>query len=171
MVILLDDAGYGAMSAFGARCATPTAERLAANGLTYNRFHVCALCAPTRQALLTGRNHHAVGMGNITELASSAPGYSSIRPNTAAPLAETLKLNGYSTAHIGKRHQVPVWETSHAVPFDQWPTGGGGFEYFHGFLGAETNWSRPDLYNGTTPVEQEKTAEGATTSTRTPPIA
>ena len=116
LIVLLDDVGFGASSAFGGPCATPNAERLAANGLKYNRFHTTALCSPTRQALLTGRNHHAVGMGGITEIATSAPGYNSIRPNTAAPLAETLKLNGYSTAQFGKCHEVPVWETSPLGP-------------------------------------------------------
>ena len=159
LLILLDDAGYGAMGTFGGPTSTPTADRLAANGITYTRFHVCALCAPSRQALLTGRNHHAVGMGTITEVATSAPGYSSVRPKSAAPLAEILKLNGYSTAQIGKCHEVPVWETSQLGPFDQWPTGGGGFEYFYGFIGAETNWYRPDLYRGTTPVEPPKPPE------------
>jgi arylsulfatase A-like enzyme len=159
LLILLDDAGFAAMSAFGGPCATPTTERLAANGLTYTRFHNCALCAPSRQALLTGRNHHAVGMGTITEIATSAPGYNSIRPNTAAPLAEILKLNGYSTAQIGKCHEVPVWQTSQMGPFDQWPTGGGGFEHFYGFIGAETDYYRPDLYQATTPVEPGKTPE------------
>jgi len=96
---------------------------LAAGGLKYNRFHTTALCSPTRAALLAGRNHHAIGMGGITEIATSAPGYSSVRPNTAAPLAETLKLNGYSTAQLGKCHEVPVWETSPMGPFDAWPTG------------------------------------------------
>ena len=145
LLILLDDAGYGAMGTFGGPTSTPTADRLAAGGLTYNRFHVTALCAPSRQCLLTGRNHHAVGMGTITELATSAPGYSSLRPNSAAPLAQILTLNGYSTAQIGKCHEVPVWETSQLGPFSQWPTGGGGFEYFYGFLGAETSWYLPDL--------------------------
>src|SRR6185369_7855188 len=93
----LDDVGFGASSAFGGPCRTPTAERLAANGLKYNRFHTTALCSPTRAAMLSGRNHHAVGMGGITEIATSAPGYNSLRPNTCAPLAEILKLNGYST--------------------------------------------------------------------------
>src|SRR6186713_3744012 len=93
LIILLDDVGFGASSAFGGPCRTPTAERLAARGLRYNRFHTTALCAPTRQALLTGRNHHSVGMGVITEMATSAPGYNAIRPNNAAPLAETLRLN------------------------------------------------------------------------------
>jgi arylsulfatase len=159
LIILLDDVGFGASSAFGGPCATPTAERLAANGLKLNRFHTTALCSPTRQALLTGRNHHTVGMGGITEIATSAPGYSSIRPNTCAPLAETLKLNGYSTAQFGKCHEVPVWETSPMGPFDAWPTGGGGFEYFYGFIGGETNQYYPAIYEGTTPVEPEKTPE------------
>jgi arylsulfatase A-like enzyme len=159
LIILLDDTGFGASSAFGGPCATPTAERLAANGLKYNRFHTTALCSPTRQALLTGRNHHSVGMGGITEIATSAPGYNSIRPNTAAPLAETLKLNGYSTAQFGKCHEVPVWETSPLGPFDSWPTGGGGFEHFYGFIGGETNQYAPAIYDGTTPVEPDRTPE------------
>ncbi|MGO8749464.1 MAG: arylsulfatase [Thermoguttaceae bacterium] len=159
LLILLDDVGFAAMNTFGGPCTSSTADRLAAAGLTYNRFHVCALCAPTRQALLTGRNNHSVGMGMVTEAATSAPGYSSIRPKAAAPLAEILKLNGYSTAHIGKCHEVPVWQTSQMGPFDQWPTGGGGFEHFYGFFGAETDYYRPDLYQGTTPIEPPKTPE------------
>ncbi|WP_217924170.1 arylsulfatase [Miltoncostaea oceani] len=156
LVILLDDVGFGASSAFGGPCATLTAERLAGNGLKYNRFHTTALCAPTRAALLTGRNHHTVGMGVITELATSAPGYTSVRPDTCAPLARTLRLNGYSTAQFGKCHEVPVWQTSPMAPFDAWPTGGGGFEYFYGFIGGETNQYHPAIYEGTTPVEPEK---------------
>ncbi len=159
LIVLLDDIGFGASSAFGGPCATPTAERLGANGLKYNRFHTTALCSPTRQALLTGRNHHSVGMGGITEIATSAPGYNSIRPNTAAPLAETLKLNGYSTAQFGKCHEVPVWETSPLGPFDSWPTGGGGFEHFYGFIGGETNQYAPAIYDGTTPIEPDRTPE------------
>jgi arylsulfatase len=159
LIVLLDDVGFAASSAFGGPCATPTAERLAANGLKYNRFHTTALCSPTRQALLTGRNHHSVGMGGITEIATSAPGYNSVRPNTAAPLAETLKLNGYSTAQFGKCHEVPVWETSPMGPFDAWPTGGGGFEHFYGFVGGETNQYAPAIYNGTEPVEPDRTPE------------
>ena len=158
LVILLDDVGFAASSAFGGPISTPTAERLAANGLKYNRFHTTALCSPTRQALLTGRNHHAVGMGGITEIATSAPGYNSIRPNTCAPLAETLKLNGYSTAQFGKCHEVPVWETSPMGPFSAWPTGSG-FEHFYGFIGGETNQYAPAIYRDTVPVEQPKTAE------------
>ena len=159
LIVLLDDTGFGASSAFGGPCATPTAERLAASGLKLNRFHTTALCSPTRQALLTGRNHHTVGMGGITELATSAPGYNSIRPNTCAPLAETLKLNGYSTAQFGKCHEVPVWETSPLGPFDAWPTGGGGFEHFYGFIGGETNQYYPSIYEGTSASEPPKTPE------------
>jgi arylsulfatase A-like enzyme len=159
LVILLDDVGFGASSAFGGPCRTPTAERLAANGLKFNRFHTTALCSPTRQALLTGRNHHSVGMGGITEIASGSPGYCSVLPNTASPLARTLKLNGYATAQFGKCHEVPVWETSPAGPFDAWPTGGGGFEYFYGFIGGEAHQWYPSLYEGTTPIEVKKTPE------------
>jgi arylsulfatase A-like enzyme len=159
LVVLLDDVGFGASSAFGGPCRTPSFERLAANGLKYNRFHTTALCSPTRQALLTGRNHHSVGMGGITEIATSAPGYSSVLPKDKAPLAQTLKLNGYSTAQFGKCHEVPVWQTSPVGPFDQWPTGGGGFEYFYGFIGGETNQWDPAIYEGTTPLEPPKTAE------------
>jgi arylsulfatase A-like enzyme len=159
LIVLLDDVGFGAASAFGGPCQTPNAEALAGAGLKYNRFHTTALCAPTRQALLTGRNHHSVGMGGITEVATSAPGYSSIRPNTAAPLAETLKLNGYSTAQFGKCHEVPVWQANPMGPFDAWPSAGGGFEHFFGFLGGETNQYSPALYEGTSPIEPDKTPE------------
>jgi arylsulfatase A-like enzyme len=159
LIVLIDDAGFGSSSAFGGPCQTPTAERLAQDGLKFNRFHTTALCSPTRAALLSGRNHHSVGMGGITEIATSAPGYNSIRPNTCAPLAETLKLNGYSTAQFGKCHEVPVWETSPLGPFDSWPSGGGGFEYFYGFIGGETNQYYPAIYDGTVPVEPDKTPE------------
>ncbi|MCC2032552.1 arylsulfatase [Microbacterium allomyrinae] len=159
LVILLDDVGFGASSVFGGPCRTPNAERLAAGGLRYNRFHTTALCAPTRQAMLTGRNHHSVGMGSITETATSAPGNSSLRPNTKAPIAMTLKLNGYSTAQFGKCHEVPVWQSSPIGPFDAWPSAGGGFETFYGFIGGENNQWEPALYEGTTPVEPPATPE------------
>ena len=159
LIVLIDDAGFASSSAFGGPIDTPAAERLAAEGLKYNRFHTTALCSPTRSALLTGRNHHTVGMGGITELATSAPGYTSVWPDSCAPLAMTLKLNGYSTAQFGKCHEVPVWETSPMGPFRQWPSGGGGFEYFYGFIGGEANQWYPALYEGTTPVEAPKTPE------------
>jgi arylsulfatase A-like enzyme len=158
LIVLIDDCGFGASSAFGGPINTPNFEKLAASGIKFNRLHTTALCSPTRQALLTGRNHHSVNMGAITELATSAPGYTSVRPKDKAPLAETLKLNGYSTAQFGKCHEVPVWQTSPNGPFDCWPAGGG-FEYFYGFIGGETNQWYPALYEGTTPIEPDKTPE------------
>ncbi|MGQ0633145.1 MAG: arylsulfatase [Planctomycetaceae bacterium] len=159
LIVLIDDVGFGASSTFGGPCQTPTLDRLAQRGLRYSRFHTTALCSPSRQALLTGRNHHSAGMGAITELATGAPGYSSVRPNSMAPLALTLTLNGYSTAQFGKCHEVPVWQTSPAGPFDAWPSRGGGFEYFYGFIGGEANQWYPTLFEGTTPVEVRKTPE------------
>ncbi len=159
LVVLLDDTGFGASSAFGGPVDTPTAERLAAQGLKYTRFHTTALCSPTRAALLSGRNHHAVGMGGITEIATSAPGYSSVRPNSCAPLAEMLRLNGFATAQFGKCHEVPVWETSPQGPFDRWPSPGGGFEHFYGFIGGETNQYAPAIYQDRVPVEPDRTPE------------
>jgi arylsulfatase len=152
LVILIDDVGFGASSAFGGPVQTPTAEKLAGAGLKYTRFHTTALCAPTRAALLTGRNHHSVGMGGITEIATSAPGNNSLRPNNAVTIAETLLHNGYSTAYFGKCHEVPVWETSPMGPFNHWPAHSG-FEKFYGFIGGETNQWEPELYDGITPVE------------------
>ncbi len=154
LVVLIDDVGFGASTAFGGPCETPVFERLAAEGLKLTRFHTTAICSPTRAALISGRNHHAVGMGGITEMATAAPGYSSARPNTCAPLPEVLKLNGYATAHFGKCHEVPTWESSPAGPFDHWPSPGNGFEYFYGFIGGETDQYYPTLYEGAgRPVE------------------
>jgi arylsulfatase A-like enzyme len=164
LIVLIDDVGFGASSAFGGPCNTPVAERLAAGGLKLTRFHTTALCSPTRQAMLTGRNHHSVGMGAITEMATSAPGNSSIRPKEKAPVAETLRLNGYSTAQFGKCHEVPVWEVSPVGPFHQWPTGSG-FEYFYGFVGGEANQYYPGLYEGTTAIEPPKSPEEGYTLT------
>lgn len=158
LIVLIDDAGFGSSATFGGPCASPTAERLAKNGLRYTRFHTTALCSPTRAALLSGRNHHTVGMGGITEIATSAPGYSSMRPNSMAPLPEILRLNGYSTAQFGKCHEVPVWEASPVGPFDRWPTGSG-FEYFYGFVAGETNQWYPAIHEGTKVVDPPKTPE------------
>jgi arylsulfatase A-like enzyme len=158
LIILLDDVGFGASSAFGGPCLTPAADQLAANGLRYTRFHTTALCSPTRAALLTGRNHHTVGMGGITEIATAAPGYTSRRPNSMATISEIVRLNGYSTAQFGKCHEVPVWETSPVGPFDRWPTGSG-FEYFYGFVAGETNQYYPSLHEGTKSVEPPATPE------------
>jgi arylsulfatase A-like enzyme len=151
-IILIDDMGFGASSAFGGPINMPALERVAADGLKYTRFHTCAMCSPTRQALLTGRNHHSVEMGAVTETASSVPGYTSVRPNSAATIAEVLRMNGYSTGAFGKMHQTPVWEVSTSGPFDRWPTGEG-FDKFYGFIGAETNQWAPTLVDGTTPIE------------------
>ncbi|MCZ6738196.1 MAG: arylsulfatase [Actinobacteria bacterium] len=158
LIVLVDDVGFGASSPFGGPVDTPTAARLAAGGLRFNRFHTTALCAPTRQAMLTGRNHHSVGMGNITEFATSAPGQTSLRPKSCAPLAETLRLNGYSTAQFGKCHEVPAWQNSPVGPFDAWPTFSG-FEHFYGFVAAETNQYYPALTQGTSRIEVPKTPE------------
>lgn len=159
LIVLLDDVGFGASSAFGGPCRTPNFEKLAANGLKYNRFHTTALCSPSRQAMLTGRNHHSAGMGAITEMATSAPGQCSFMSNSISPIARTLKLNGYSTAQFGKCHEVPVWQNSPMGPFDAWPAGGGGFEYFYGFIAGETSQYYPAIYEGLTPVEPDKTPE------------
>jgi arylsulfatase A-like enzyme len=167
LLVMLDDVGFGASSAFGGPVQTPTADRLAAGGLKYTRFHTTALCSPSRAALLTGRNHHSVGMGGITEMATSAPGYTSVRPNTCAPLAEILKLNGYATAHFGKCHGVPTWESSPAGPYDRWPSPGNGFEHFYGFLGGETDQWYPTLTEGTSRAEPWGAPRRATTSPRT----
>ncbi|MDW5562679.1 MAG: arylsulfatase [Methanomassiliicoccus sp.] len=158
LIVLLDDAGFGSSSVFGGPCETPNFEKLAQGGLRYDRFHTTALCAPTRAALLTGRNHHSVNMGSVTEIATSAPGMTSLRPNNKATLPETLKLNGYNTAQFGKCHEVPVFQNSQVGPFDMWPTGSG-FEYYYGFIGGEDNQWYPSLYEGTTPVEPPKTPE------------
>ncbi len=159
LVILIDDVGFGASSGFGGPCETPNFDKLAAEGLKFTRFHTTALCSPTRAALLSGRNHHTVGMGGITEIATSAPGYNSLRPNTCAPIAEVLRLNGYSTSQFGKCHEVPVWEANPTGPFDHWPHPGGGFEYFYGFIGGETNQWYPNVYENTTPVDPWGTPE------------
>jgi arylsulfatase A-like enzyme len=158
LIVLIDDMGFGATSAFGGPCNMPTLERLADGGLSYNRFHTTALCSPTRQALLTGRNHHSAEMGSVGEVATSMPGNTSVRPNSVATIAEMLRLNGYNTAAFGKMHQTPTWETSVSGPFDRWPTGDG-FEKFWGFVAGETNQWEPTLFEGTTPTEPRATAE------------
>ncbi|NED94049.1 arylsulfatase [Phytoactinopolyspora alkaliphila] len=158
LVVLVDDMGFGAPSAFGGPCRMRTADRLAENGLRYSRFHVTAICSPTRQALLTGRNHHSVGMGVTTEMASAAPGYTGIRPRSAATLAQVLSGNGYNTGAFGKWHQTPARDVSPAGPFDRWPTGEG-FEKFYGFMCAEMNHWYPVLFDGTTPIEPQQRPE------------
>jgi arylsulfatase A-like enzyme len=147
LLVLIDDMGYGAPSAFGGPCRMPTADRLAEDGLRYSRFHVAALCSPTRAALMTGRNHHSVGMGTVCEMATDVPGYDALRPASAGTLAQTLSLNGYATGAFGKWHQTPPWEQTAAGPFDHWPTQEG-FDTFYGFLGGEADQFTPTLVDG-----------------------
>lgn len=151
LLIMTDDTGFGAASTFGGPIPTPTFDRLAKSGLRYNEFHTTALCSPTRAALLTGRNHQSVGMGNITEFATGYPGYTSIMPKSAGTIGNILVDNGYNTAWFGKHHLVPEWMQGPGGPFDQW-TGGLGFEYFYGFLGGDTDRFHPALFENTTPV-------------------
>ena len=151
IVVLIDDLGFGATSTFGGPIATPTLDQLAENGLRYNNFHTTALCSPTRAALKSGRNHHTVNMGFITEMATGFPGNTGQIPNATAPVAEMLRLNGYSTAAFGKWHETAAWETSVSGPYDRWPTQQG-FDKFYGFLGGETNQWAPYIYDGVTPV-------------------
>lgn len=152
VLIMLDDVGFSATSTFGGLSSTPVLDQIATEGLRYNRFHGTPMCSPTRAALLSGRNSHQVGYGRISELAVGYPGYNSIWPKSAASLAEVLKLNGYNTAAFGKWHNTPVWETSSAGPFDQWPTGLGFFEYFYGFIGFGSSQWEPNLYQNTLPA-------------------
>lgn len=152
VIVLIDDLGFGGPSTFGGPIAMPTLDQLAENGLKFNNFHTTALCSPTRAALKSGRNHHTVNMGFITELATAVPGSTGQIPNSTAPLAETLRLNGYATAAFGKWHETAVWETSVAGSFDRWPMRQG-FDKFYGFLGGETNQWAPFLYDGTAVVE------------------
>ena len=152
VIVLIDDMGFGAPSTFGGGISMPTLDRLAEGGLRYNHFHTTALCSPTRMALLTGRNHHTTNTGAIEELATAFPGNTGIRPESVAPLAEMLRLNGYSTAAFGKYHETPPWEASVSGPYDRWPTRSG-FDKFYGFIGGETNQWAPLLYDGVTRVE------------------
>ena len=152
VLVLLDDVGFGASSTFGGPISTPTLERLAQHGLRYTQFHTTALSSPTRAALLTGRNHHSVHTGVIMEQGTGFPGYDSLMGGDTATVAEILKQKGWNTAWFGKNHNVPDWQSSQAGPFDLWPTGLG-FDYFYGFVGAETNQWRPAAFEGTTPLE------------------
>jgi arylsulfatase len=153
LLILTDDVGFGASSPFGGPIATPTYEALAKRGLRFNTFHTTALCSPTRAALITGRNHHAVHSGVITEMGTGYPGYDTLMQKDTATVAEVLKQNGYNTAWFGKNHNVPDWQSSQAGPFDLWPTGLG-FEYFFGFLGGDTDQWHPAAYEGTKPIQK-----------------
>jgi arylsulfatase A-like enzyme len=152
LIVLIDDMGFGQSSAFGGPIHMPTVERLANSGLRYNEFHTTALCSPTRASLLTGRNHHMNNFGSIAETATAFPGQTGQRPNSVAPLAEMLRLNGYSTAAFGKSHETAAWEVSPSGPTDRWPTRSG-FDKFYGFIGGETNQWAPLIYDGMIQVE------------------
>src|SRR5438094_4653108 len=152
LIVLIDDMGFGQSGAFGGPIHMPTVERLAGEGLRYNEFHTTALCSPTRSALLSGRNHHVNNFGSIAETATAFPGQTGQRPNSVAPLAEMLRLNGYSTAAFGKSHETAAWEVSPSGPTDRWPTRSG-FDKFYGFIGGETNQWAPMLYDGMNQVE------------------
>lgn len=158
VVILLDDVGFGASATFGGPAQTPVLSQLAAGGLSYNQFHTTALCSPTRASLLTGRNHHQVGFGTITEGANANPGYTSIWNKGTASVAKVLQANGYATAGFGKWHNTPVWETGPAGPFDHWPTRLG-FDYFYGFHGGETSQWEPALFRNTQLVDAPSTPD------------
>jgi len=155
VVVLIDDMGFGASSRFGGPVNMPFLDKIAAEGISYNRFHTTALCSPTRTALLTGYNHHSNNAGSIMETATAFPGNNGIRPQSITPMAEVLRQNGFSTAAFGKYHETPPWEISPSGPFDRWPTHSG-FEKFYGFIGGETNQWSPLVYDGTTQVEVPK---------------
>jgi len=155
LIILIDDMGFGMSSAFGGPIHMPTVDRLASEGLRYNQFHTTALCSPTRTALLSGRNHHTNNMGSITETATAFPGNTGQRPNSVAPVAEMLRLNGYSTSFFGKNHETAAWEISASGPTTRWPNRSG-FDEFYGFMGGETNQWAPIVYHNLAPVELPK---------------
>src|SRR6516225_7843538 len=151
LLILLDDVGFGQFSVSGGGVPSPKMEELAKEGVLFTRFHTTAVCSPSRAALLTGRNHHVAGTGNITEVATGYDGYTGIIPKDTATVAETLRQNGYITAWFGKNHNTPIYETSAMGPFDHWPNGLG-FDYFYGFMAGDTNQIRPYLFENQTPV-------------------
>ena len=148
---MTDDQGYGVSSTFGGVIPTPALDRVAKAGLRYTQFHSTALCSPTRAALITGRNHHSVGFGVISELSTGYPGYDSVIGVENATIGNILQGNGYSTSWFGKDHNTPSFEYSAAGPFDQWPLGMG-FQYFYGYVGGETDQWTPYLFRNTTPV-------------------
>jgi arylsulfatase A-like enzyme len=151
LLIMTDDVGFAAPGTFGGVIPTPSLDRIAKAGLRYTQFHSTSLCSPTRAALITGRNHHAVGFGVVSEIATGFPGYNSIIPKDAASIGEILKENGYATSWFGKNHNTPTFVASQAGPFDQWPIGMG-FEYFYGFVGGDTSQWQPNLFRNTTAI-------------------
>ena len=160
LLIITDDAGFGVPSTFGGVIPTPAMDRIANEGLRYNRVFSTALCSPTRAALITGRNHHSAGFGVISEQSTGFPGYNSIIDRDKATIGRMLKDNGYSTAWFGKDHNVPAFAASQVGPFDQWPIGMG-FEYFYGFIGGDANQWQPNLFRNTTQIYPFKGQEGS----------
>ncbi len=155
LLVMTDDVGFGASSTFGGPVPTPVFDALAANGLRYNRFHTTAMCSPTRAALLTGRNHHAVASGSISDVSLDEEGYTSVIPKTAATIGRILKMNGYDTSFFGKNHNTPVWENTPVGPFDHWPNAWG-FDYFYGFNAPFADQYNPDLIENRNPVRPPK---------------
>jgi arylsulfatase A-like enzyme len=158
LLVLIDDQGFGVSDAFGGPVSEPVVNQLAREGVKYNNFNTCALCSPTRTAILTGYNNHSNNAGAVTELATAFPGNTGVRPQTITPMAEVLRQNGYSTAAFGKYHETPPWEISTSGPYDRWPTHSG-FDHFYGFLGGETNQWAPAIYDGQTRVETPETPD------------
>ena len=154
VVVLIDDIGFGATTTYGGAIETPTFDRLADNGLRFNRFHTTALCSPTRASLLSGRNHHHMNVGSVMEVATGFQGNQGIRPDNAKYVAETLRQNGYSTAAFGKWHETATWEVSVSGPYFRWPTNSG-FDKFYGFIGGETNQWDPVIFDGVTKVAKK----------------
>jgi arylsulfatase A-like enzyme len=152
VIVLLDDIGFGHASAFGGPINMPVLEKMAGEGLRYNRFHTTALCSPTRTALLTGYNHHSNNAGTIMEVATAFPGNTGVRPQSITPAANVLRMNGYSTGAFGKYHETAPWEVSVSGPLDRWPTGSG-FDKFYGFIGGETNQWHPLVFDGTAAID------------------
>jgi arylsulfatase A-like enzyme len=151
LLVIIDDEGFGAPSTFGGVIPTPELDRIAETGLRYTQFHTTSLCSPTRAALITGRNHHSVGFGVISEASTGYPGYDSIIPIDKATIGTILRDNGYATSWFGKNHNTPSFQTSEVGPFDQWPSGMG-FDYFYGFNSGETNQWQPELYRNHTRI-------------------
>jgi arylsulfatase len=160
LLILTDDVGFGASSTFGGPIQTPTFQQLADNGLRFNQFHTTALCSPSRAALITGRNHHSVASGNITEFATGYPGYNSLVSRSTGSVGAVLKYSGFNTSWFGKMHNVPDWMSSRAGPFDLWPTGLG-FEYFYGFLGGDADQWHTPIFENNVPLESEEQTRGS----------
>lgn len=162
LLVMTDDAGFGAASTFGGSVPTPNLDELASDGLRYTRFHTTGVCSPTRAALLTGRNHHAVGSGAIVEMSSPYPGYTGKIPSSAATIARVLREHGYNTAMFGKDHNVPITDRSAAGPYDHWPTGRlRGFEYFYGFIAGDTHQWQPALFENTLPLDSTSRPQDA----------